>query len=142
MARERVSVVTRSAAETIAVGVEIGKSLAANSVLAFAGDLGAGKTTLIKGITAGVTGLSPDEVSSPTFVYLNVYEGRLPLFHFDLYRLDNGESFLAMGFEEFFEAGGICCIEWAERITEWLPAVTRRISLHTLSEAEREVSYE
>jgi tRNA threonylcarbamoyladenosine biosynthesis protein TsaE len=67
-------------------------------------------------------------VTSPTFVYLNIYEGKLPVYHFDLYRLHDADEFLGMGFDEFFEAGGICCVEWSERIEPLLP--TPRVEIH------------
>lgn len=108
--------VTHSASETEALGTSIGKSLPINSIVCFFGDLGAGKTTFIKGLAAGVLGTTGEEVNSPTFTYLNIYHGQKTLYHFDLYRLKDADEFLSMGFDETFEAGGICCIEWAEKI--------------------------
>lgn len=97
------------------------RQLSANSVVCFYGDLGAGKTTFIKGLASALSGCSPQEVNSPTFVYLNIYEGNRIVFHFDLYRLDSESEFLSMGFEETFCANGICCIEWAEKIESLIP---------------------
>jgi tRNA threonylcarbamoyladenosine biosynthesis protein TsaE len=90
------------------------------------GDLAAGKTTLIKGIAAGAGGCSQGSVSSPTFVYLNVYQagqvsGLRTVYHFDLYRLKHSHEFLSMGFDEYFDAGGVTCVEWPERIEGLLP---------------------
>lgn len=109
--------------ETISLGKQIGSQLKPNTVLCFFGDLGVGKTTFIKGIVAGVTNCGEDEVQSPTFVYLSIYgvNGNLPVYHFDLYRLQGTEEFLEMGFEELFVAGGVCCIEWSEKIEAILP---------------------
>jgi tRNA threonylcarbamoyladenosine biosynthesis protein TsaE len=113
--------VTHSAEETIALGMEIGSQLAPGSILCFFGDLGAGKTTFIKGLVAGATDVAPEDVNSPTFVYLNIYEGAKTVYHFDLYRLRSADEFFAMGFDEYFYMDGICCIEWSERISEALP---------------------
>lgn len=114
-------VTTHSAPETYELGKKFGEKLLQNSVVCFFGDLGAGKTTFIKGLAAGVLGGEADEVSSPTFTYLNVYHGIKTLYHFDLYRLRDADEFLSMGFDEFFDAGGISCLEWAEKIARLIP---------------------
>lgn len=101
--------------DTIGWGVRLGRSLKAGEIVLLFGDLGAGKTTLVKGIARGL-GAADAEVCSPTFSYVNLYPGPIPLYHFDLYRLRDAEEFLAMGFEEMLFQGGICCIEWPERI--------------------------
>ena len=88
--------------------------LSPNAILALSGELGAGKTTFVQGLAAGLN--ITETVTSPTFVYLHSYEGKLPLFHFDLYRLTSANDFEALGFSEYFFAGGICAIEWPERI--------------------------
>lgn len=119
---------SRSPQETMDLAESLGKELPANSLIAFFGDLAAGKTTFIKGLVAGVTQLPPSIVQSPTFTYLNIYnpqkgiEGSKTVYHFDLYRLRDSDEFLSMGFDEYFEADGICCIEWSERITPILPS--------------------
>lgn len=121
-----------SAAETLAIGQELGSRLPANTIVSLFGDLGAGKTTLIKGLTYGAIGCPEGQVSSPTFAYLNIYTGTRgvrELYHFDLYRLTGAEDFIGMGFDEFLDAGAICCIEWAERIAALLPAGTLEIHL-------------
>lgn len=104
--------------ETEALGKEFGSQLKENTIVCFSGDLGAGKTTFIRGIVAAH---SKDFVNSPTFVYLNIYNGSFNIYHFDLYRLHNVDEFLSMGFDEFFFAKGICCVEWPERIEPILP---------------------
>lgn len=120
---------THSSQETFELGVKLGSLLHPNSVLAFYGELAAGKTTLIKGIAQSAAQIDPKEVSSPTFTYLNIYEGNpLTVYHFDLYRLTSGEQFMQMGFDEYLTAGGICCIEWSERIKAHLPE--QRIDLY------------
>lgn len=106
--------------ETVAFGRKMATLLPSNTVLALSGDLGAGKTTFVQGLALGL-GIS-ESVQSPTFVLLNIYQDRL--FHFDLYRLKNAADFTSLGFEEYFEKGGICAIEWAERVSELLPKKT------------------
>lgn len=105
-----------------------GSKLKPNDVLCFFGDLGSGKTTFIKGLVEGATGLSAHAVSSPTFTYLNIYTGtQQVVYHFDLYRLRDVDEFLSMGFDEYMTASGICCIEWSERIVDLLPPQLIRI---------------
>lgn len=115
--------------ETMAFGVWLGKRLPIHSILCLEGELAAGKTTLMKGLALGAANVNPEAVNSPTFVYLNIYEGSKTIYHFDLYRLHDAEEFLGMGFEEMLFSGGICCIEWAERIEELLPSHSIRIKL-------------
>lgn len=130
---------TTSFEETIALGVRLGKELAPNSVLCFFGDLGAGKTTLVKGIVEGATQLPPENVNSPTFVYLNIYKGPITIYHFDLYRLRGVDEFMSMGFDELFDVGGICCIEWSEKIAQALPTNCIKIEMRHLEENKREI---
>lgn len=129
-----IELISHSQAETELLGYRFGKDLPPNSVVCFFGDLAAGKTTFIRGLAAGVDSNREARVSSPTFVYLNIYEGEKPIYHFDLYRLNHAEEFLSLGFDEFFSAGGICCIEWSERITDLLPA--QHINIVMSHEAE------
>lgn len=114
----------------------------AGAVICLFGDLGAGKTTLIKGIVSALTQTVPEEVCSPTFAYLNIYEGKCPVYHFDLYRLEDEEAFLSLGFEEFLFSNGVCCIEWSERIAALLPPRTIRVTLTHVAEERREITYE
>lgn len=106
--------------ETIAFGKEMATFLSSNAILALSGDLGAGKTTFVQGLALGLGIEEP--VTSPTFVLLNNYQDRL--FHFDLYRLKNPSDFTSLGFEEYFQKGGICAIEWPDRISSLLPPET------------------
>jgi tRNA threonylcarbamoyladenosine biosynthesis protein TsaE len=115
--------------QTIAFGFDLGQKLSVGSIVCLYGDLGAGKTTLIKGIAAGATGVDIMQVNSPTFVYLNIYQGHRVVYHFDLYRLRNADEFLSMGFDEFLWGDGICCIEWSERIQELLPPNSIKMTL-------------
>lgn len=129
---------TRSKEETEALGFAIGKTLPPNSILCLFGDLGAGKTTFVKGVAAGL-GINPSEVNSPTFVLLNMHKGDKTLYHFDLYRLGEPDEFLSMGFEEYLFAGGICCIEWSERIAGLIPADAIQIRFNHIGQDQREV---
>ncbi|MFA6118326.1 MAG: tRNA (adenosine(37)-N6)-threonylcarbamoyltransferase complex ATPase subunit type 1 TsaE [Parachlamydiales bacterium] len=133
-------IITNSFIETINIGIELGKKLPKGSVIAFFGSLGAGKTTLTKGIVEGVTSSKNIEVISPTFTYLNIYNPKHPIYHFDLYRIKNKNHFYAMGFEEYFSSEGICLIEWAENIKEILPKNTIIIKLKHICENQREIS--
>ena len=118
--------ITHSAKETINLGRSLGKVLQKGDLVALVGNLGSGKTTLIQGICEGL-GVK-EKVTSPTFVLITSYEGRVPVHHFDLYRLDKREDFLNLGYEEFFFGEGVTLIEWAERIMELLPS--RRVEVH------------
>jgi tRNA threonylcarbamoyladenosine biosynthesis protein TsaE len=126
--------------ETRAIGYALGQRLPANSVVCFFGDLGAGKTTFIKGLASGAAGIKPEEVQSPTFVYLTIHQGILPVYHFDLYRLHDAEEFISMGFDEYLHADGICCVEWSERIVPLLPK--ERLEVHLLHQGveKREIT--
>ncbi len=131
--------ISHSPEETLALGEALGRELKAPIVVALFGELGAGKTTFAKGIVSAVAGLSPHEVTSPTFTYLQVYSEAL--FHFDLYRLGGPDEFTRRGFDEHLEEG-IVVIEWAERVVDFLPPDTLRITLHHCGAGEREVVYE
>ncbi len=118
----------QDAEETLRIGKAFGASLKPDSIVCLFGELGAGKTTFIRGIAEGI-GIDPSQVSSPTFVYLNIYEGQTPLYHFDLYRLSGVEPFLSMGFDEILFSPGIKCIEWSERIAQVLPKEAIKVSI-------------
>ncbi len=127
------------------LGVWFASVLKPNCVVSFFGDLAAGKTTFIKGMAESL-GVDPNTVNSPTFQYLNIYQGPYQdspsIFHFDLYRLENSEDFLAMGFEELFCRGGITCIEWAERIGAILPKNCIHVSIAHTENGQRQVKIE
>ncbi len=115
-------VISHSEDETFQIGYDLGQKLRVGDLLCFFGDLGAGKTTCIKGIVHACTGHAPETICSPTFTYLNIYEGALPVYHFDLYRLKGVDDFLGMGFDEYLHRDGVCCVEWSEKIEELLSA--------------------
>ncbi len=120
------------------IGKQIFAEALANDIIALTGDLGAGKTTLIKGMFED----NQDIVASPTFTYLNIYPRNPPVYHFDLYRISCATHFLSMGFEEYFEKEGICLIEWAENIWDLLPAKASFIKITHLDESSRKIIYE
>lgn len=105
--------------ETNKFGIKLGKLLGAGDVVCLNGELGAGKTTLTKSIGLGL-GVD-DYITSPTFSLINEYEGRYPVYHFDVYRLENTEELYDLGFDEYFYGRGVSIIEWADRIQSFLP---------------------
>jgi tRNA threonylcarbamoyladenosine biosynthesis protein TsaE len=119
-----------SSDETLKLGEIIGKSLNPGSIIALVGDLGAGKTVLVKGIAKGL-GVD-EEPNSPTFVIMNSYEGRIPLYHFDLYRLSDEEELLGIGYDEYFFGNGVAAVEWADRVKEIFPEHTIKIEINIL----------
>lgn len=114
--------------ETFDYGYQLGQGLAPGSLIALTGDLGAGKTTLAKAIAKGLQ--IESMVTSPTFTIVQEYrEGRLPLFHFDLYRIEDVEEMDELGYEEYFFGDGVCVVEWADKIEDLLPANSIRIHI-------------
>jgi len=118
---------TSSAAETIDLGRTLALHLRAGDVVAFYGELGAGKTTMIKGVAAGL-GVT-DMVKSPSFVIATEYAGRLPVYHIDLYRLEEKSDFESIGLETYIDGDGVCLIEWAERAEKILPDKAIRVRM-------------
>ena len=105
--------------ETEALGEQLGEQLRGGSVVAYFGDLGAGKTAFTRGLARGLgcTG----RVTSPTFTIVNEHEGHIPLFHFDMYRLSDSDELFDIGWEDYLVRGGVCAVEWSERIEDALP---------------------
>ena len=110
------------------LGKKLAKRLKGGDILCLFGDLGSGKTTMIKGVAEGLK-INPKKVNSPTFVLMNIYEGRLPLFHFDLYRLEDIEGISSIGYDEFLYGDGVSVIEWADRLGEFLPEEYLKVEL-------------
>jgi tRNA threonylcarbamoyladenosine biosynthesis protein TsaE len=104
------------------------------------GELGSGKTILTKGISAGL-GVKKNKVKSPSFVLMRQYKGRIPIYHFDFYRLDNPGDILGIGYEEFFYDEGICVIEWADRLKNLLPEKFLKIELFVKGEKTRLLNF-
>lgn len=116
---ERLTLNTDSPEATESLGERLGRALSPGTVLALMGDLGAGKTTLTKGIARGLE--VDDLVHSPTFNLIHEHSGRLPVYHFDLYRLTSPDQLEDLGYEEYFFGEGVCIIEWPEEILHMLP---------------------
>lgn len=129
---------SNSVAETIAFARDWAESLLPNDVVALAGDLGAGKTHFVKGLLQAFD--SADEATSPTFTLVHEYRsGRLPIFHFDFYRLNRPSEIDEIGFDEYLSAGGVAVIEWADRFPAALPERTRWLRFSSVSESERTI---
>lgn len=135
-----ISVYSHSAAETVEIGKKIGALLRPGDVIAYKGGLGAGKTTLTRGIAVGM-GLR-DDVSSPTFALVNEYRlpGVTPLFHFDMYRINGGAELESIGFFDYLQAGGVIAAEWSENISDELPDGTIFIEIERTGEEERKIT--
>ena len=108
---------TNSPTQTEAVGESLAKKLRAGTVIAYRGDLGAGKTAFTRGLARGLG--CADPVTSPTYTIVNEYlSGRLPLFHFDMYRLRSADDLFDIGWEDYLDRGGVCAVEWSENVEE------------------------
>ena len=120
--------ITHSPAETEALGARLADALDAGRVVAFTGDLGAGQTAFVSGM-ARALGVE-ERVTSPTFTIVNEYEGgRLPLFHFDMYRLGDADELFHIGWEDYLARGGICAVEWSENVAEAIEPDAVRVSI-------------
>ena len=127
--------VTECEQETEALGERLAGRLEPGAVVAFTGDLGAGKTAFTRGLARGL-GIS-GRVTSPTFTVVNEYEGgRLPLFHFDMYRLGDEDELFDIGWEDYLNRGGVCAVEWSERIAGALPPETVTVTISRCPEHE------
>ena len=109
--------ITNCPSETEAVGEALGKVLTPGTVIAYRGDLGAGKTAFTRGLARGLGAAEP--VTSPTYTIVNEYlSGRIPLFHFDMYRLKNSDDLFDIGWDDYLERGGVCAVEWSENVAD------------------------
>lgn len=129
-------IVTYSAEETFSVAKEYAKTLEKNDVVLLKGEMGAGKTVFAKGVAKGL-GIE-EEVTSPTYAYMNDYDGIL--YHYDCYRLSCGEQALALGLTDYFDAGGICLIEWSENISSVLPEKVKTVTIEDIGEGKRRIT--
>lgn len=129
--------ISKSREQTLVFAAEYAKGLRAGDVVLLDGDMGAGKTVFTKGVAAGL-GIE-EEVTSPTYAYMNDYDGRL--FHYDCYRIESVEQAERLGLADYFDMGGICLIEWAQNIAPLLPPRVKRVAIKKLSEDEREITY-
>ena len=132
--------ISNSPAETERLGAALAEKLGPGTVIAYRGDLGAGKTAFTRGLARGLGYAEP--VTSPTYTIVNEYlGGRLPLFHFDMYRLRSAEDLWDIGWEDYLDRGGVCAVEWSENVAEALEgAIT--VSIEKLDDTTRRITIE
>ncbi len=132
--------ITHSPAETEKIGAALGKILPPGTVLAYRGDLGAGKTAFTRGLARGLG--ASDMVTSPTYTIVNEYlSGRLPLFHFDMYRLSSSDDLWDIGWEDYLDRSGVCAVEWSENVTDALEDAIV-ITIEKIGDDSRKISIE
>ncbi len=129
-------------AATQAFGRRLGARLEPGMVIALIGPLGAGKTALVRAIAEGLGIPDSRVVSSPTFVLIQEYDARLPIYHFDAYRLRSVDEFLDLGADEYLQGDGVCLIEWADRVESALPSERLRVELAVTGETSRRITAE
>ena len=135
------TVITKSPEQTELLGKKLAAFLRPGDVIAYYGDLGAGKTAFTRGLAAGL-GIR-EAVTSPTYTIVNEYlSGRMPLFHFDMYRLSSSEELFDIGWEDYLARGGVCAVEWSENVAGALPEETIFVSIETLGDEERRIRLE
>lgn len=128
--------ITNSPDETEKAGEALGRVLRPGTILAYEGDLGAGKTAFTRGLARGLG--AKEQVTSPTYTIVNEYLSvRIPLFHFDMCRLSSSDDLWDIGWEDYLERGGVCAVEWSERVTEALPPDTVWVTLARCAEDDR-----
>ncbi|NLE64819.1 MAG: tRNA (adenosine(37)-N6)-threonylcarbamoyltransferase complex ATPase subunit type 1 TsaE [Elusimicrobia bacterium] len=132
-----ITITSHSYKETLALGARLAKVFRPGDILCLFGDLGAGKTAFTKGVARGLR-IDPHHVHSPTFTLMNIYEGRLSVYHYDLYRI-SADDLLGMGYEEFFYGKGLTVIEWSERLGPLLPKAYWKVELRHGGEDSRRI---
>ena len=132
--------ITNSPEETEAVGMALGKRLTPGAVIAYQGDLGAGKTAFTRGVACGLG--AKESVTSPTYTIVNEYlSGKYPLFHFDMYRLASSDDLFDIGWEDYLDRGGICAVEWSENVADALEGAII-VTIEKLGEDSRRITIE
>lgn len=135
------TVQSSSPEETIKIAEEFAKTVKPGDVICLHGNLGAGKTQFVKGFVQGL-GHSGTIVSSPTFTIINEYDGELPVYHFDCYRLEHVQEALEIGAEEYLYGNGVCVIEWPDLITDLLPPSSKHVTFSITGKKKREISFQ
>lgn len=136
-----VTLISESPDATASLGAQLARFLVPGDFLALTGDLGAGKTRFAQGIAEGL-GVDPAiPVTSPTFTLINIYQGRIPLYHFDLYRLAGDEEGVELGFDEYFHGSGVSMVEWAERLSGELPRERLEVHFSHAGEERRQIDF-
>ena len=130
-------IITKSEEETLRIGSVIGERLKPGDIINLNGELGAGKTHITKGIARGL-GVD-DYITSPTFIIVNQYEGRIPLYHFDVYRINDIDEMYEIGFDEYLYGNGVCIVEWGNIVDELLPGSAIRIDINKIDDTTREI---
>ncbi|MDO6355852.1 tRNA (adenosine(37)-N6)-threonylcarbamoyltransferase complex ATPase subunit type 1 TsaE [Caloramator sp. CAR-1] len=133
----RMKVKSNSQEMTFEIGLKIAKLLKKGDVISLNGDLGAGKTHLVKGIAKGLE--VHEDITSPTFTIVNEYDGKMPLYHFDVYRISDISELYEIGFEEYIYGEGVSVIEWGNLVEELLPDYTIKINIRILDDNTREI---
>jgi tRNA threonylcarbamoyladenosine biosynthesis protein TsaE len=134
--------ITNSAEETMLIGEKLAKTLKPGDMIALSGDLGSGKTTFTKGIGKGLGVKNPKRINSPTFVLIKEYNGKIPLYHLDLYRLDDLKEIENLAIEEYVYGNGVTVIEWAEKMKQLLPKKHILVKFKVKGDNKREVLVE
>ena len=134
------TILTYNEAETIQEGAKLGRNLLPGAVIALYGELGAGKTAFTRGLASGL-GIAMN-VSSPTFTIVNEYPGDIPLFHFDMYRLNDENELFDIGWDEYLERGGVCAVEWSEKVKAAFPPGTLTVRIDNLGGDTRRLEIE
>ena len=135
---DRLVVELTNEADTDRLGRALADVITPNVVIGLIGTLGAGKTRLARAIAESL-GADPSAVASPTFVLIHEYDARIPVYHFDTYRLSSPDEFEALGVSDYWNAGGVCLVEWADRVTDLLPIETWQIQITPTSPTTRHV---
>lgn len=133
-------IVVSDLAGTEAFGHRLASQLFGGAVIALVGPLGVGKTHLVRAVAEGLGVADSRVVSSPTFVLIQEYTGRLPIYHFDAYRLKTSIEFVELGAHEYFEGKGVCLVEWADRVEDVLPSDHLRIIMEIIGETARRIT--
>ena len=132
--------ITHSPEQTEAVGIALGKRLQPGAVIAYQGDLGAGKTAFTRGVACGLG--AKESVTSPTYTIVNEYlSGKYPLFHFDMYRLASSDDLFDIGWEDYLERGGVCAVEWSENVEDAMEDALS-VCIEKLGDNERKITIE
>lgn len=134
-----IQISTHSPEETMALGERLAQLLKPGDAVCLSGTLGAGKTLLVQGIAGGFS-IGRNEVTSPTFTIMHVYEGGLPVYHFDLYRLDDPDQLYDIGFEEYVYGDGVALIEWADKFPQHMPGECLWLTIAATGAGERLIS--
>lgn len=130
---------SRSLEDTARLGRALGAVAQAGLVVGLRGGLGAGKTTFVRSVAEGLAVPDPRRVTSPTFILIQEYAGRLPIYHFDTYRLNNVGDFVDLGASEYFQGDGVCLVEWADRVEEVLPLSRLDLEFAVTSDVSRRI---